>query len=141
MRTEPAKGQHVGIRPTAGLYEGGPFGNAVEFITKAEGELGGGRIVLEGPPIPVIVGDAPELRVFLHRDGVVELGWAGRKAEHDGSPGLADGLGDLANFSGAIRVVADAVDLDVIESPIGIELEHRVVIGLAGGVSLTPQLP
>ncbi len=87
----------------------------------------------ECPSIPVIVGDAPELRVFLHRDGVVELGWAGRKAEHDGSSGFADGLGDLANFRGAIGVVADAVDLDVVESPIGIELEHRVVIGLAGG--------
>ena len=82
----------------------------------------------------MVVGDAPHLRVFGDFGGVIELGGAGRKAEHDGAAGFADGFGDLADFGGAVGMIADAVDLDVVEAPVGVELEHGVVVGLPGGV-------
>ena len=82
----------------------------------------------------MVIGDAPHLRVLCDLGGIGKLRGAGREAEHDGAAGFTDGFGDLANLSGAIGMVADAVDLDVVESPIGVELEHGVVVGLTGGV-------
>ena len=84
----------------------------------------------------MVVGDAPHLRVFGDLGGVLELGGAGREAEHDGAAGFADGFGDLANLGGAVGVVGDAVDLEEVEAPGGVEAKHGVVVGLAGGVVL-----
>ncbi len=133
---EVALGQHVGIGPVAGLDVWLPFGDAVEFVADAKGELAFSWLVGLAPAIPVVVGDAPHLRVFCDFGGVFELGWSGREAEHDGAAGFADGLGDLANLGGPVGMVADAVDLDVVQAPVRVELEHRVVVGLAGCVVL-----
>ena len=133
MWAEVALGEHVRIGPVAGFDVRSPLGDAVEFVAESEG-IFGWRFLREGPAVPVIVGDAPHLRVLCDFGGVGELGRAGRKAEHDRAAGFADGFGDLANFGGAVGVVADAVDLDVVEAPVGVELEHGVVVGLAGCV-------
>ena len=82
----------------------------------------------------MIVGDAPHLRVLCDFGGVVERGGAGRKAEHDGAAGFVDGFGDLADLGGPVGVVGDAIDLEEVDAPGRVELEHGIVIGLAGGV-------
>ena len=71
----------------------------------------------EGPSIPVIVGDAPHLRVLRDLGSVAEIRGSGREAQHDRPPGLADGIGDLANLRGAIRMIGDAIDLEEIHAP------------------------
>ena len=80
--------------------------------------------MLECPSIPVIVGDAPHLRVLGHLGRVFHFRRPRRQAQHDWAARLPDGLGDLANLGRPVGVVADAVHLDVIEAPAGIELEH-----------------
>ena len=131
--SKPAFGEHVGIRPVAGTNVGVPLGEHVEVAFEAEGiSIGSG--VCESPCIPVVVGDAPHLRVFGDFGGVLELGWAGREREHDGAAGFANGFGDLADFSRAVGMVGDAIDFEEVEAPVSVEANHRVVVGLARGV-------
>ncbi len=47
---------------------------------------------------------------------------------------LANGLGNLADLGRPVGVVADAVHLDEVEAPLGVELQHGVVVGLPGGI-------
>ena len=82
----------------------------------------------------MVVGDAPHLRVLCDLGRVLERGGSGRKAEHDGPAGFADGCGDLANLGGPVGMGGDAIDLEKIDAPGCVELEHGIVIGLAGGV-------
>src|SRR5207237_7660096 len=106
----------VRIGPAAGFDVGRPLRDAVEFVAKAKG-IFRGCCVREGPTVPVVVGDAPHLRVLRDFGGLIYLGWSGGEAEDDGAAGFADGFGNLTNLAGAIGMVADAVDLDVVESP------------------------
>ena len=116
MRAEPALGEHVGVRPVAGVGVGIPLREAIEHVADAHGEFAAG-LAREGPAVPVIVGDAPHLRVFGNFSSMLDLGWAGREREHDGAAGFANGFGDLADFSGAVGVVGNAVDFEEVEAP------------------------
>src|SRR6185503_7141194 len=131
MWAEVALRKHIGIGPVAGFDIGSPSGNAVEFVVQADGEFACSRFVFKSPAVPVIVSDAPQLSVLGNFCSVFKLRRSGREAEHDWASGLANGFGDLPNFGGTVGMVADAVDLDVIEAPIGIEFQHGVVVSLA----------
>ncbi len=65
-----------------------------------------------------------------------QLRRARRQAEHDRPAAVFDRRGDLADFRWLVGMVGNAVDLDEVESPTGILLQHRIVVGLAGGVVL-----
>src|SRR5437879_6429894 len=89
-------------------------------------------LVGEGPSVPDVIGYAPHLRVTPHFRRVRELGGAGRQAEHDRPSGLRDCRSNLADLAFLVRVIGDAIDLEEVESPRGVELQHRIVIRLAG---------
>ncbi len=138
---EPAFGEHVCVGPVAGAGVGVPLGEVIEHVTHAHGEFGIGQ-AQKGPAVPMVVGDTPHLRVFLDFSCMLDLRWAGGEREHDMTAGFANGIGDLANLCGAIWMVGDAIDFEKIEAPRGVEANHRIVVGLAGGVVLdTPNCP
>ena len=138
MRPEPPLRQHIGIWPVALLRIGEPLGQPVEHIPHAEGPLAVTGLVGKRPAIPMVVGDAPHLRIFGHFAAVLKLRRSRRKAQHHRPARLANRRGNLANLGGPVRVVADAVHLDVIQPPARIELQHRIVISLSGFVVLDP---
>src|SRR3984957_8238513 len=88
----------------------------------------------KGPGIPVVVSDAPHLRVLGNLGGVLDLRRTVRKREHDGAAGFANGFRDLANLSGAVGMVGNAIDFEEVEAPGCVEAKHGIVISLACGV-------
>ena len=92
--------------------------------------------MLERPPIPVIVGDTPHLCVLRHFGRVFQLRRSRRQAQHNRPPRLLDRLGNLPYLRRPVRMVADAVHLDEVQPPAGIELQHRIVVSLPRRVVL-----
>ncbi len=134
MRSEGADGQHVGIGPVTVARLPDPVGQVVEDVPDAHGESVFGLSVRERPAVPDVVGDAPHLCVLTDFGGVGRLCRARRQAQDDRATGPGDRVGDLADLSGFVGMVRDAIDFDEIQAPACIQRQHGVVIGLAGGV-------
>ena len=132
---EPAFREHVGVGPTAGAGVHEPFRQAIEFAHDSKGPFITG-LVGKTPSIPVVVGNAPHLRVLRNLGRVSNVCGAWREAQNNGAAGFADGFGDLADLCGPVRIVGDAVDLEKIQAPMRIKLQHGVVVGLACGIVL-----
>ena len=112
---------HVGIRPTARLHIPLPCGDAVKFLAQAEWKLGVIRFVLRRPHVPMIVSNAPHLRVLRDFGCVIERSGTRRQAQHNRPSRLANRFRNLPNLCRPVRMVADAIHLDVIEAPARIE--------------------
>src|SRR5208337_1702010 len=113
---KPAFRKHVGVRPISrpGVHE--PFCQEIEGALHPGGEVII-RLVGESPSIPVVVGDAPHLRILADLRGVLKRGGARRKAQDDRPAGFANGFSDLANLGGAVGTIGYAIGLEKIHSP------------------------
>ena len=65
---------------------------------------------------------------------MIEVRRTGRQAEHDRPAALPDRGRDHPDLRGLVRVVGDAIDLEEIDSPAGVEADRGIVEGLASGI-------
>ncbi len=63
MWAKPAFGEHVGIGPASRARISEPLRNAIEFALQSKRKLVV-RLVGKAPSIPMVVSDAPHLRIF-----------------------------------------------------------------------------
>ncbi len=136
MRSQPSQRKHIRIRPASRLHIRRPGGQPVKLIQQTERILAFIWLVRKTPRVPMIVGDPPHLRVLCHLSRMLDLRRPRRKAQHNRPASLFDRRRNLPNLGRPVRMVRDAIDLDIVEPPPGVELQHRVVICLPGLIIL-----
>ena len=134
MRPQPPFRQHVRVGPVARFRIREPLGQPVEFVAQAEGKLVVAGFAGEAPGVPVIVRDAPHLRIFSYLGRMFQLGRPRRKTQHDRPACLPNRQRNLANLGRPVRMVADAVYLDIVQPPSSILQQHGIVVGLPGRI-------
>src|SRR5579863_328452 len=124
-RPQMSEWEHVGIRPVSGFAFARPCGSVLELVAKSFGIW---AVIV--PDVPNVVGDPPHLRVLPHLVELLHRRRARRKAKHDGSASLVQRLPDHANVVALIRMAADAIHFDQVNSPSRVQAGDGVVIGL-----------
>ena len=119
--TDLSQGKHVRIGPRARSDVGSPLGTHLELIVQL------------APVIPEIIHRAPHISMFLHVTNLIERSLAWRYAQHNRSTTLIDSLTYQLYFSRVVRT-RQVVNLHEIDTPLGVQIETRVVILLCAGL-------
>src|ERR1051326_7745402 len=82
------------------------------------------------PDVPDVVRDSPHLCVLAHLIQFFNRSRSGRKTQNDRAAALVESLPDHSDVGSAVRTTADAVHLNKINTPSGIEFSDGIVISL-----------
>ena len=128
---QSSKRQHIRIRPAPGSDIWSPCRSSLELRQQS---LRPFQALHDAPMIPDIIAGSPHFSIFRYLLCMLQSGWAGRQAQHDGSSRFADCLADHAYFARLIRMIRNAIDFDKVHAPGGIQAQDRIVVCLTGGV-------
>ena len=112
----------------------------VARTTDAAPEVGFGEDGIDGTPVvPQVVHHAPHVGILKTSVGILELGLARAERENDGPSCLVDSTANHAYLVGIERT-REVVDLQEIDTPLGIEVHDAVVVELSELVVAHPQV-
>ena len=117
--------QHIGIRPVSRLRLPCPLRDVGKLISQTL------RIIYGAvPQIPDVVRDAPHLGIFAHLFDLLQGCRPRRQTERNRPAGFGEGCAQHSNFIGFVGTAADAIHLDQVHVPTGVQLRNRIVVGL-----------
>ena len=128
-RRQVADRQHVGVRPVAGAGQRCPARQARKLAAHAL------RIGLAAvPEIPHVVGNPPHVRVAAQLSERGKGRGSRRETEHHRPARGAHCARKHADFGAGVWMAGNAIRLDEIDMPGGVQARDGVVVGLAGGI-------
>ena len=119
--TDLTQREHVRIGPRARSDVGSPLGTHLELVVEL------------APVVPEVIHRAPHIGMFLDMVYLIEWSLAGRYAQHNRSTTLIDSLTYQLYFSRVVRT-RQVINLHEIDTPLGVQIETRVVILLCAGL-------